>query len=109
MKDTVQLLGYNINTFDFEGAVEYANSISGQVVTINPEMMSNPDMKEIVNSAELVIPDGIGVQLGLMIYGYKIKRIAGIEFAHRMLAEAEKNRQSVALIGAKPEVIEKAK
>ena len=109
MKDTVQLLGYNINTFDFEGAVEYANSISGQVVTINPEMMSNPDMKEIVNSAELVIPDGIGVQLGLMIYGYKIKRIAGIEFAHRMLAEAEKNSQSVALIGAKPEVIEKAK
>ena len=109
MTDRVQLLGYNINTFDFESAVEYANSISGQVVTINPEMMSNPDMKEIVNSAELVIPDGIGVQLGLRIYGHKVKRIAGIEFAHRMLEEAEKNRQSVALIGAKPDVIEKAK
>ncbi len=109
MTDRVQLLGYNINTFDFESAVEYANSISGQVVTINPEMMSNPDMKEIVNSAELVIPDGIGVQLGLSICGHKVKRIAGIEFAHRMLEEAEKNRQSVALIGAKPDVIEKAK
>ena len=109
MTDRVQLLGYNINTFDFESAVEYANSISGQVVTINPEMMSNPDMKEIVNSAELVIPDGIGVQLGLRICGHKVKRIAGIEFAHRMLEEAEKNRQSVALIGAKPDVIEKAK
>ena len=109
MTDRVQLLGYNINTFDFESAVEYANSISGQVVTINQEMMSNPDMKEIVNSAELVIPDGIGVQLGLRICGHKVKRIAGIEFAHRMLEEAEKNRQSVALIGAKPDVIEKAK
>ena len=107
--DTVYLLGYKINTFDFDSAVEYANSISGQVVTINPEMMSNPDMKEIVNSAELVIPDGIGVQLGLMICGHNVKRIAGIEFAHKMLSEAEKNRQSVALIGAKPEVIEKAK
>ena len=107
--ECVYLLGYKINTFDFETAVEYANSISGQVVTINPEMMSNPDMKDIVNSAELVIPDGIGVQLGLMICGHNVKRIAGIEFAHRMLAEAEKNRQSVALIGAKPEVIEKAK
>lgn len=107
--ENVYLLGYKINTFDFDSAVEYANSISGQVVTINPEMMSNPDMKEIVNSAELVIPDGIGVQLGLMICGHKVKRIAGIEFAHRMLFEAEKNRQSVALIGAKPEVIEKAK
>ncbi len=109
MNNKAELLGYNIDTFDFESAVEYANSISGQVVTINPEMMNNADLKDIVNSAELVIPDGIGVEIGLRICGYKVKRIAGIEFAHRMLEEAEKNRQSVALIGAKPEVIEKAK
>ncbi len=108
MANRVQLLGYNIDTFDFESAVDYAKSISGQVVTINPEMMSNPDMKDIVNSAELVVPDGIGVQLGLMICGYKVKRIAGVEFAHRMVMEAAKDGQSVALIGAKPEVVGKA-
>lgn len=99
-----ELLGYKIDTYDFESAVEYAKTISGQVVTINPEIMSNPDMKEIVNSAELVIPDGIGVEIGLRILGYNIKRIPGIEFAHRMLEECN----SVALIGAKPEVIELA-
>lgn len=99
-----ELLGFKIDTFDFESAVEYAKSISGQVVTINPEMMSNPKMKEIVNSSELVIPDGIGVEIGLRISGYNVKRIPGIQFAHRMIGECT----SVALVGAKPEVIELA-
>ncbi len=95
-----ELLGFKIDTYDFESAVEYAKNISGQVVTINPEMMSNPDMKEIVNSAELVIPDGIGVEIGLRISGHNVKRIPGIQFAHRMLQECK----SAALIGAKLEV-----
>lgn len=99
-----ELLGFKIDTFDFESAVEYAKTLSGQVVTINPEMMSNSDMKDIVNSAELVIPDGIGVEVGLRIMGYDVKRIPGIQFAHRMLEECK----SVALVGAKPEVIDLA-
>ena len=102
------LLGYDIDTYDFEDAVDFAKNLSGQVVTINPEMMSNPDMIDIVNSSELVIPDGIGVQIGLMIDGYKVKRIPGIQFAYRMLEEYAKDGKSVALLGAKPEVVEKA-
>ena len=108
MNERVKLLGYEINTYNFEDAVEFAKSSSGQVVTINPEMMSNPDMIEIVNSAKLVIPDGIGVEIGLKISGYNVKRIPGIQFAHRMIAECAKDNKSVALIGAKPEIIEKA-
>lgn len=108
MNERVKLLGYEINTYNFEDAVEFAKSSSGQVVTINPEMMSNPDMIEIVNSAKLVIPDGIGVGIGLKISGYNVKRIPGIQFAHRMIEECAKDNKSVALIGAKPEIIEKA-
>ena len=104
----VKLLGFDIDTYDFEGAVEYAKNISGQVVTINPEMMSNPDMIDIVNSSELVIPDGIGVQIGLKIAGHNVRRIPGIQFAYRMLEECAKSGQTVALVGAKPEVIKKA-
>lgn len=109
MDNTVYLLGYKINTFDFESAVNYAKALSGQVVTINPEMISNPDIKNIINDAELVIPDGIGVQIGLKIMGYDVKRIAGIEFAHRMLEECAKTSQSAALIGAKSDILEAAK
>ena len=109
----VKLQGLNIDSFTFDEAVEYANNISGQVVTINPEMISNavkdPDFADIINNADLVIPDGIGVEIGLKILGYNVKRIAGIEFSHRMIEECAKNNQSVALIGAKPEIVKKAK
>ena len=109
MDNSVELLGCRINTFDFESAVNYAKSISGQVVTINPEMISNPELKDIINNAELVIPDGIGIQIGLKIMGYDVKRIAGIEFAYKMLEECAKDSKSVALIGAKPDILQKAK
>lgn len=109
----VKLQGLNIDSFTFDEAVEYANNISGQVVTINPEMISNAvkdtDFAEIINNADLVIPDGIGVEIGLKILGYNVKRIAGIEFSHRMIEECAKNNQSVALIGAKPEIVKRAK
>lgn len=100
-----ELLGFFIDTFTFDEAVEYAKTISGQVVTINPEMMSNPEMIEIVNNSELVIPDGIGVQIGLKIIGHNVRRIPGVQFAYRMLEECAKSGQPVALVGAKPEII----
>lgn len=108
MKSRAKLLGYSIDTYDFESAIEYAKSICGQVVTINPEMMSNHEMIDVINSAELVIPDGIGVEIGLKISGHNVKRIPGIQFAHRLLEECAKDGSKVALIGAKPDVIEKA-
>lgn len=108
MNSRQRLLGFDIDTFDFESAVSYAKNISGQVVTINPEMMFNSELTEIVNSAELVIPDGVGVQFGLSIMGCNVKRIAGIQFAYRMLKECAKDNKPVALIGAKPEIVEKA-
>ncbi len=112
-RNIVKLLGLNVDSFTFEEAIEYAKTISGQVVTINPEMINNavqnPEFAEIINNAELIIPDGIGVQIGLKILGYNVRRIAGIEFSRRMVEECAKSEQSVALVGAKPEIVQKAK
>lgn len=112
-RNLVKIQRLNVDTFTIDEAIKYANTISGQVITINPEMIENasqnPDFAEIINSAELVIPDGIGVEIGLKILGYNVRRIAGIEFAHRMIEECAKNSQSVALVGAKPQIVEKAK
>lgn len=107
MRERIRLLGYDIDTFDFESAVSYAKTISGQVVTINPEMMSNPDLIELINTSQLVIPESVGVQLGLKIIGKNITRIPGIQFSKRMIEECAKEGKSVALIGAKPEIINK--
>lgn len=112
-RNIVKIQGLCVDSFSFEEAVEYAKNISGQVVTINPEMIGNAtkdkDFAQIINSAELVIPDGIGVEIGLKILGYNVKRIAGIEFSRKMIEECAKHSQSVALVGAKPEIVEKAK
>lgn len=116
-RKTVKLLGFSIDTFDLESAINYAKSLidtkkGGQIVTINPEMiengLENPGFAKILYDADLVIPDGVGVQLALKIIGQEVKRIAGIEFAHKLLAVCAKNGYSVALIGAKPNIIQKA-
>lgn len=116
-RNKVKLLGFCIDTFDFEGAVRYAKELlearkGGQIVTINPEMiefgLKDVDFADILNDAELVIPDGVGVKIGLKIKGFDAQRIAGIEFSHKLLEECAKNNYSVALIGAKPHIIQKA-
>lgn len=111
-RKTVKLQGLNIDSFDFENALEYADSVSGQVVTINPEMIDNAvknkQFAQIIQEAQLVIPDGVGVEIGLKILGHKVRRIAGIEFSRNMINIFAKEGKSIGFLGAKPEIIEKA-
>lgn len=116
-RKTVNLLGFNIDTFDFESAVDYTISLidskkGGQIITINPEMiesgLKNQEFAQILNNADLVIPDGVGIKIGLKLKGFNVKRIAGIEFSHKLIEKCAQNNYSVAFIGAKPHIIEKA-
>ena len=106
--ERAEILGLGVDKYSFEEAVNFADH--GQVVTINPEMIDyaseNPEFAKIIKEAELVIPDGIGVQIGLKILGHNVRRIAGIEFARRILDKFE--GQPIAFVGAKPHIIEKA-
>ena len=114
---SVELLGFNIDTYNFEEAVSKAkslidgNSVS-QVVTINPEMFEyankDIDFVNIVKEAEMVIPDGVGVKIALNINGVNTDRIPGIDFARKLLEESALNNIPVAIVGAKEEVIVKA-
>jgi len=112
-RKTESLQGINIDTLKLDEAVEYAFENRGQVVTLNPEMVmsanKNSDFKNIIQNAQLVIPDGVGVKLGLKILGKKnIHKIAGIEFAHSMIEKFSSEKLPIALIGAKQNVIETA-
>ena len=108
-RSLVKIQNIKVDTFTFLEALEYARR--GQVVTLNPEMIAyaskNPEFASILEEAELVIPDGIGVQIGLKILGHDVKRIAGIEFSKRVLEKYAMTGKSIALIGAKPEILEK--
>lgn len=114
---SVELLGFNIDTYSFEEAVNKAKELIdgqkvSQVVTINPEMFEyapkDNDFANIVKEAEMVIPDGIGVKIALKLNGHNVERIPGVDFAYKLLEEAAINNIPVAIVGAKEEVISKA-
>ncbi len=115
-RKTVNLLNFPIDTFSKEEAFGYAkalldNSKSTHIVTINPEIIEtakkNSNLERILKEAELVIADGIGIKIGLLIKGQKVDRIAGIDFAKNLVEEAAKTGIPIALVGAKQEVLEK--
>lgn len=111
-RNLVKIQGFDVDSFTFEQAVDWAYLKHGQIVTINPEMISaaqkNSDFAEIINSAELVVADGIGVEIGLKILGYKVKRIAGIDLGKALVEKFTASGKSVAMIGAKPGVVDSA-
>lgn len=108
----VKLQGLPVDTFSFNEAIDYALHHNGQVVTINPEMIAyakkNKDFAAIIENADLITPDGIGVEIGLKILGYNVKRIAGIELARRLIEVYTADNKTIALVGAKPEILSKA-
>ncbi len=115
-RQTKKILGYDVDLFDFDQAIDYvvkmSDTQSTQTITLNPEMIElgekNPEFSEILKKADLIIPDGFGVKLALKIYGISQERIPGIEFAGRLVEHCAKNSLPVALIGAKEETVQVA-
>ena len=111
-RKTERLQDLEIDTFSFDEALEYGFKKRGQVVTLNPEMVmnskNNAELKAIINDAELVIPDGVGVEIRLKILGKEVHRIAGIEYAKAMIKKYWENKLPISLIGAKQDVLELA-
>jgi N-acetylglucosaminyldiphosphoundecaprenol N-acetyl-beta-D-mannosaminyltransferase len=71
-----------------------AEGKGAHVVTLNSEMImqarSAPQLSEIIDQAELVIPDGAGVVLYLRLYGIRVQRVPGIELSEVLLTQAAK-------------------
>lgn len=83
------------------------------VVTANPEIVmktrEDPAYKEIVQSANYVIPDGAGILLAAKYMKQPLQeRIAGIELVLDLLTFAEKQGMSCYFLGAKDYINEKA-
>ena len=112
-----KVLDYNVDLFSFEDALKYTKYLleaeyNAHVVTINPEMiefaLKNEDFSSILNKAELVIPDGMGIKIAMGINGYNQQRIPGVEYAKEVLKICEQSNIPVAMIGSTKQVIEKA-
>ena len=83
------------------------------VVTPNPEFLlaaeKDPEFRRVLNAADLVLPDGIGVVYSAKLLGTPLKeRVPGIEFAEAMLSALNDMGGRLYLLGAKPGVAEEA-
>ncbi|MDD4801338.1 MAG: WecB/TagA/CpsF family glycosyltransferase [Syntrophomonas sp.] len=83
------------------------------IITLNAEIAYqayyNSELKNIINSAEVVTPDGIGIVWAGRELGYKFQeRVAGIDLFYRLCQEATREDWKIYLLGSAPGVAEKA-
>lgn len=109
--EKVSIFGVDIDNLNMDETVsiveEYLKSDKLNVIfTPNTEIVmaakEDETIKEMVNSADIVIPDGIG-----LIYGSKIRkkplkeRVTGFDISIKMLEIANENKYSIYLLGGK--------
>lgn len=83
------------------------------VVTPNSEIIvragKNEILKNIIEKADLVVPDGAGAVLASKIMRNPLKeRVTGIDLMIKLLKYANADKKSVYILGAKPEIVKKS-
>ncbi len=115
--ERIDILGVGFDKVDMASALARAESFLGgaahYIVTPNSEIVydaqSNADLRDILNNADLVLPDGIGVVKAANILETPlIEKVAGVEVAEHLLPILAKNGRSLFLLGAKPGIAERA-
>lgn len=116
--ETVNILGVHVNKYTMDEAVNKASSLlesdsMSMIFTPNSEILlyasNNPEFTSVLNSADMIIPDGIGVVYGAKILGSPLpERVAGYDLVCNLFPVMAKKGQSVYLLGAKPGVAELA-
>lgn len=119
VKSRDHVLGYPVDLVNESTAIELIESAwqlnqALHVVTINAEMVvasqKDKELDRIIRNANLVVPDGAGVVWALRLAqakNSKVQRLPGIELAASALASAARLGKEVALIGGRPEVMNK--
>lgn len=112
---TKQVLGLPLHLTDnyAEWALEQIGDRHGlHVITLNAEMAmqaeQNAELAQVIHNADLVVPDGSGVVLYLLLRGQRIHRCPGIELAEAILQGCPSHKASVFFIGGKPGVTDTA-
>jgi N-acetylglucosaminyldiphosphoundecaprenol N-acetyl-beta-D-mannosaminyltransferase len=110
----VDLLGVTIHRIEMARAVEtvrgfVASGTPHIIVTADSSMIvlaqKDPDLRALVNEADLVTPDGAGVLLGARLLGRPlIERVSGVDLSREICRMAAQDGFSVYLLGAAPGV-----
>lgn len=114
----VDVMGVRFDNVTMDEALSIARALLSEdavsyVVTPNSEIvyeaMADKSLRDLLNGADLVLPDGAGVVLGSKILKTPLKqKVAGVDFADSLLGVLAGTGGRVYLLGSKPGVAELA-
>ena len=120
MTEKIDIRGVLFNNVSFTEAVDTLimrldKGDMTALYTPNSEIVQacieNPELYEVINSAEMIVPDGIGVVKAGRILStpFKAGKVAGIEVGDAVLSRVNGTEHKVFLLGGKPGVAEQAR
>lgn len=120
MADKIDIRGVKFDNVTFDEALDKLMKYLDEgkkcaLHTPNSEIVQScidsPELYEIINSAELIIPDGIGVVKAgrILKTPFKGGKVAGIEVGEELIHRLDGTSHSVFLLGGKPGVAEAAR
>lgn len=118
MRETIDILGVKIDRITAAYALKKAEQMVrkpglSMIFTPNPEIVmaayEDRGFREILNSADMCTPDGIGVVYAAKMLGTPVpERVPGFDLTCGLLESVRKTGEGVFLFGAKPGVAELA-
>ena len=114
----IDVMGLKFDSMTMDEALSRAEALlrgdkAAYVVTPNAEIayeaLHDGQLREMLNGADLMLPDGAGVVLASKLLRTPVKqKVAGVDFAAGLLGILERNGQSLYLLGGKPGIGELA-
>jgi N-acetylglucosaminyldiphosphoundecaprenol N-acetyl-beta-D-mannosaminyltransferase len=115
---SIKILGTSITNAPKQEVLEYiikgleAKSDKFYIVTPNPEILmyafKHKEYQEVLNDAQVSLPDGIGVLVsGRLLKKHIIGRITGVDMMQELCCQASKRGLTVGFLGGKGNVAEK--
>lgn len=119
MSNKINIRGVYFDSVSLDGAVEIllSNLENGKqtaLYTPNSEIVQScidsPELFEVINSGELIIPDGIGVVKAGRILGtpFEHGKVAGIEVGEELIKRVAGTEYKIFFLGGKPGIAETA-
>lgn len=114
----IDVMGLKFDSVTMDEVLSRAEALlrgdkAAYVVTPNAEIayeaLYDGQLREMLNGADLMLPDGAGVVLASKLLRTPVKqKVAGVDFAAGLLGILERNGQSLYLLGGKPGIGELA-
>ncbi|WP_066065410.1 WecB/TagA/CpsF family glycosyltransferase [Neobacillus soli] len=114
----VTILGIDFVNKSFHEVVEklftgIKSNCKAFIVTANPEIVmyaaAHPEYRDIVQAADMVVPDGSGIILASKILNEPIQeRVTGYDLTIRLLELGDENKWRIYLLGGREEINKKA-